>query len=201
MRMLDEVEVDVIFIDINMPDLNGLDFVKSLKNPPMVVFTTAYQEYALDGYKVEAVDYLLKPFGMGDVLQAANKVKRRYELLHRQPAAPDDTSDVLFLKTDYKVVRIQVKDILLIEGMSEYLRIRLDRQEKPVIVLMSMKKMEERLPGDVFMRVHKSYIVNLTCISEVHKSRIVLEGGVDVPVGDSYRERLVGYISGRMLGR
>lgn len=103
MAILEKQEVDVIFIDINMPDLNGLDFVRSLQHPPMVVFTTAYQEYAVEGYKVDAIDYLLKPFGMSDVLRAADKVKRQYDLLHTASLSPMDEDDALFLKTEYKV--------------------------------------------------------------------------------------------------
>lgn len=196
---IEQKAIDVVFIDINMPDLSGLDFVKSLDNPPMIVFTTAYQEYALDGYKVDAVDYLLKPFGMSDILKAANKVKRRYELKASSPSF--ESSDVMFLKTEYKVVRILVSDIIMIEGMSEYLRIYLHDQEKPIIVLMSMKKMEERLAKHSFMRVHKSYIINLNSIRELNKSRILLDNGADVPIGDSYRDRLGDYISQKLLGK
>jgi len=157
MSLLSEQDIDAIFIDINMPDLNGLDFVRSLNHPPMVVFTTAYQEYAIEGYKVDAIDYLLKPFGMGDILRAADKVKRQYDLLHTASLSPVDEDDALFLKTEYKVVRILAHDILYVEGMSEYLRIHLSsgtnaisddkastlaQPSKPVVVLFSMKKME-----------------------------------------------------------
>lgn len=201
MRFLEEHEVDVMFVDINMPDLNGMDFVQSLQEPPMVVFTTAYSEYALDGYKVEAVDYLLKPFGLGDVMAAANKVKRRYELMHTATVSNIDQDDALFLKTEYRVVRILIPHIIYIEGMSEYLRIYLDGQEKPIIVLLSMKKMEERLTDYAFMRIHKSYIINLRHIMEINKSRVVLDTGKDIPVGDSYREALQDYVSQKFLGK
>lgn len=201
MRFLEEHEVDVMFVDINMPDLNGMDFVQSLQEPPMVVFTTAYSEYALDGYKVEAVDYLLKPFGLGDVMAAANKVKRRYDLMHTATVSNIDQDDALFLKTEYRVVRILIPHIVYIEGMSEYLRIYLDGQEKPIIVLLSMKKMEERLTDYAFMRIHKSYIINLRHIMEINKSRVVLDTGKDIPVGDSYRDSLQDYVSQKFLGK
>lgn len=198
---LDGQEIDAIFIDINMPDLNGLDFVKSLQDPPLVVITTAYQEFALEGFKIEAIDYLLKPFGMGDVLRAADKVKRQYDLLHTASIASVDKDEAIFLKTEYKVVRILVRDIVYVEGMAEYLRIHLSGNNKPVTVLLSMKKMEERLSDFDFMRVHKSYMVNLQHITEINRSRMVLDNEKDVPIGDSYRDKLNSYISGKFLGK
>lgn len=201
MVILEKQEVDVIFIDINMPDLNGLDFVRSLQQPPMVVFTTAYQEYAIEGYKVDAIDYLLKPFGMSDVLRAADKVKRQYDLLHVAHLSPVDEDDALFLKTEYKVVRIQTSHIVYVEGMSEYLRIHLSDQTKPIVVLLSMKKMEERLDDYDFMRIHKSYIINLHHIVEINKSRVVLDIDKEIPIGDSYRNNLNEYISKKFLGK
>ncbi len=211
MSILSKQEIDALFIDINMPDLNGLDFVRSLNHPPMVVFTTAYQDYAIEGYKVDAIDYLLKPFGMGDILRAADKVKRQYNLLHTASLSPVDEDDAMFLKTEYKVVRILAHDILYVEGMSEYLRIHLVSTAfasdssvvpiKPVVVLLSMKKMEERLSVKDFMRIHKSYIINLHHITEIQKNRVILDGDVEIPVGDSYRDRLNDYISKKFLGK
>lgn len=200
-EVMEKERVDVLFVDISMPDLNGLDFVRSLQEPPMVVFTTAYSEYALDGYKVEAVDYLLKPFGMGDVMVAAEKVRRRFDLIHTATLSAIDQDDALFLKTEYKVVRILVSQIVYVEGMSEYLRIHLDSQAKPLVVLLSMKKMEQRLQEHGFMRIHKSYIVSLARIQEVSKNRITLDTGKDIPVGDSYRDALADYINGKFLGK
>lgn len=201
MNILNQQEIDALFIDINMPDLNGLDFVKSLSQPLMIVFTTAYQEYALEGYKVDAIDYLLKPFGMGDILRAADKVKRQYDLLHTASLSPIDEDDAMFLKTEYKVVRILIRDIIYVEGMSEYLRIHLAHQEKPLVVLLSMKKMEERLTSQDFMRIHKSYIISLHHISEINKSRVVLDNEKEIPIGDSYREKLTGYVNQKFLGK
>ena len=201
MNILNQQEIDALFIDINMPDLNGLDFVKSLSQPPMIVFTTAYQEYALEGYKVDAIDYLLKPFGMGDILRAADKVKRQYDLLHTASLSPIDEDDALFLKTEYKVVRILIRDIIYVEGMSEYLRIHLSNQEKPLVVLLSMKKMEERLTSQDFMRIHKSYIISLHHIAEINKSRVVLDNEKEIPIGDGYREKLTDYVNQKLLGK
>lgn len=199
LQLLQEEDIDVMFVDINMPDLNGMDFVRSLRRPPMVVFTTAYSEYALEGYKVEAVDYLLKPFGVGDVMAAANKVKQRYDLMHTATVSAADPDDAIFLKTEYRVVRILIHDIVYVEGMSEYLRIYSLTQPKPITVLLSMKRLEERLAGYPFMRVHKSYILNLRHIAEINKNRILLDTGKDIPVGDSYREALNEYINRKFL--
>ena len=201
MNALEKEEVDAIFIDINMPDLNGLDFVHSLQNPPLVVFTTAYQKYAVEGYKVNAIDYLLKPFGMADVLRAADKVKRQFDLLHTASASAVDEDDAIFLKTEYKVVRIPVSQIVYVEGMAEYLRIHIASQSKPILTLLSMKKMEERLPDTDFMRIHKSYIISVHHIAEINRSRIVLDSGTDIPIGDSYKSKLNEYISKKILGK
>jgi two-component system LytT family response regulator len=193
--------IDAIFIDINMPDLNGMDFVRSLSAPPIVVFTTAYSEYAVEGFKVDAVDYLLKPFGFDDFKRAAMKVKKQYDLQNSQPtmvSSPDE-DDALFLKTDYKVVRVNVSEIRYVEGMSEYLKIHFE-ERKPIVVLLSMKKLEERLP-DYFMRIHRSYIINLKCIQEVNKNRVILDADTYLPIGDFYREAFDQYLNSKFLGK
>ncbi len=192
--------IDAIFVDINMPDLNGMDFVKSLVMPPLVVFTTAYSEYAVEGFRVDAVDYLLKPFGLTDFQRAANKVKQRYDQQNTAMVSQLE-DDTLFLKTDYKVIRIEVKDILYVQSMSEYLKIYVEGRAKPVIVLMSMKKMEERLPTNQFMRVHRGYIVNLKKIQEVNKNRVILDEETYLPIGDNYKEAFNNYLESKFLSK
>ncbi len=199
--IMEEEMIDAVFVDINMPDLNGMDFVRSLAAPPLVVFTTAYSEYAVEGYKVNAVDYLLKPFGLDDFKRAANKVKAQYDLMNTATVSTVDEDDALFLKTEYKVVRIDVKSIRYVEGMSEYLRIYLDGQAKPLIVLLSMKKLEERLPSSTFMRVHRSYIINLKKIQEVNKNRVVMDADTYIPIGDMYKEAFNDYLNTKFLGK
>ena len=200
-------EADAMFVDINMPDLNGLDFVRSLTTPPMVVFTTAYSEYAIDGFRVNAVDYLLKPFSYADFLTAVEKLCHRLATQHAATAiSAVDTDDSLFLKTDYKIVRIKIGDIRHIEAMSEYLRIYLDSRKSPLVILLSMKKMEERLPKSWFMRVHRSFIINLKRIIEVRKGRIIIEGEkdgdcVEVPIGDNYKDTLMDYINTKFINK
>lgn len=200
--IIEETVVDAIFTDINMPDLNGMDFVHSLSAPPMVVFTTAYSQYAVEGYKVDAVDYLLKPFNLDDFSSAANKVLQKYELLHPTNNEANNTNeDFIFVKTDYRIIKINLREISHIEGMSEYLRIYLDGSTKPIISLLSLRKMEETLPENIFMRVHRSFIINLNKIKEINKNKIILENSINLPVGDLYRDRLSRYISSKFIER
>lgn len=201
-EILDREPVDVLFVDINMPDISGMDFVKSLAAPPMIVFTTAYSEYAVEGFKVDAVDYLLKPFGLDDFKKAAEKVRKRYDSEHQSAAvSAPDADDALFFKTDYKVVRVPVSKITYVEGMSEYLKIHVEGEKDPVIVLLSMKKLEERLPADRFMRIHKSYIIALGQIREVARGRVSITPEVSLPIGDSYRETFNKYLDAKFLGK
>ena len=202
-QFLEHDTVDAIFCDINMPDLNGMDFVKSLIAPPLVVFTTAYSEYAVEGFRVNAVDYLLKPFGLQDFQRAANRLKERLDNADShvggdlQSPTHDDT---IFLKTDYRIVKVRIGDIRYIEGMSEYLKVWLEGGQKPIITLLSMKKMEERLP-DYFMRIHRSYIVNLTKIQEVNKNRIIMDANTYLPIGELYKEKFQAYLNTKFLGK
>ena len=197
-EILDQETVDAVFCDINMPDLNGMDFVKSLAAPPLVVFTTAYSEYAVEGFKVNAVDYLLKPFGLDDFRRAANRLQER--LANSSGTVPHELDDSIFIKTDYKVVKLAISDIRYIEGMSEYLKIHLTSQLKPVITLLSMKKMEEYLPS-YFMRIHRSYIINLKQIQEVNKNRVIMDSNTYLPIGDNYREAFSDYLNTKFLGK
>ena len=209
---LQQDTVDAVFCDINMPDLNGMDFIKTLTVPPLVVFTTAYAEYAVEGFKVNAVDYLLKPYDMQDFLRAANRLKDRLAVpvvssptasaapsaLSPQPSALD--ADVLFLKTDYRIVKVHIPDIRYIEAMSEYLKVWLRGEQKPIITLLSMKKIEERLPKN-FMRIHRSYIINLDDIQEVNKNRVILDADTYLPIGDMYKDTFQQYLDTKFIGK
>ena len=201
-KFLEQDTVDAIFCDINMPDLNGMDFIKSLQAPPLIVFTTAYSEYAVEGFKVNAVDYLLKPFGLDDFRRAANRIKERQESVSTniQHPTPNSQPDTLFVKTDYRMVKINIPDIRYIEGMSEYLKIYLEGEDKPIITLLSMKKIETRLPEN-FMRIHRSYIVNLHKIQEVNKNRIIMDAETFLPIGDMYKESFQQYLDTMFLGK
>lgn len=198
-KVLASQPADVLFCDINMPDLDGMSFVKSLASQPMVVFTTAYSEYAVEGFKVDAIDYLLKPFGFNEFEKAALKVKRLYDLENKEEVTLLDYDDSVYIKTDYKTVRVEVSSIIYIEGMSEYVKIITEDQKDPVIALLSMKKLEGKLPGNRFMRVHKSFIINLSKISQVSKGHVRMQDGSSIPIGESYRDSLLSYINSKSL--
>ena len=205
-QITDNQEVDAIFLDINMPDLNGVDFAKSIykgnSRDPIMVFTTAYSEYAIEGYKANAVGYLLKPYGFDEFEAATQRVRDIYEM--RQHAAAVVTTQVdddgiIFVKSDYKIVRIAIDSISYIEAMSEYLRIACEDKAKPVIVLLSMKKIEEYLSSSLFMRIHRSFIINLKKIVEVKKNHVILEGDISLPIGDNYKEMFMNYLNSKIL--
>jgi len=197
-EVLQSTPVDLMFVDINMPDLSGMDFVKTLENPPLVIFVTAYSEYALEGFRVDAIDYLLKPISYVDFLKSANKVKSWVDTHRQKEAEVKSNKEFLFIKSEYKILRINFDDIKYIEGMSEYIKIYLINS-KPVMTLLSIKSIEEQLPSDRFMRVHRSYIVNLEKISVIERSRIIFDGNVYIPVSDQYKSKFQGYIDKNYL--
>ncbi len=191
-RLIDGGGVDAMFLDINMPDLSGLDFVRLLRHRPLTVFTTAYSEYAVDGFRVDAVDYLLKPFSLKEFVASAEKLKERFALLEASRGrAETPQEDYLFLKADYKIIKVNVADIIYVESMSEYLKIYVSGETAPKLVLMSMAKLLERLPDSRFVRVHRSYMINLAHIREVSRGVVEMDNGKTVPVGDSYRHCLL----------
>ena len=205
-QVIENQPVEAIFLDINMPDLNGLDFAKSMQDHskgPVMVFTTAYSEYAIEGYKANAVGYLLKPYGFDEFEAAAQKVKDICEIRQQSAETVEvsaDTHDgVIYVKSDYKIVRISINKINYIEAMSEYLRISCEDKDKPVIVLLSMKRIEEHLPSSKFMRIHRSFIINLDKISEVKKNHVVLGDGVSLPIGDNYKDAFMAYVNSKIL--
>jgi len=183
----DEV-VELMFVDINMPDLSGMDFVKSLDKPPGIIFTTAYSEYALEGFKVDAIDYLLKPIGYADFLKSANKALKI--LSPKEGSIIEEVKsndDFLLIKSEHRIVRVNFNDIKYIEGMREYVRIHLVNA-KPVMTLLSMKSLEAQLPSTKFMRVHRSFIVSLTRITTIERNRIVFDDDVYIPISEQYQK-------------
>jgi DNA-binding LytR/AlgR family response regulator len=194
---LQDHETELMFVDINMPGLSGMDFVKSINHPPKVIFTTAYSEYALDGFRVDAVDYLLKPIGYPDFLKAAEKARERIGMRAKGTSQVESDENYLFIKSEYRILRIKLPDILYIEGMREYVRIHIENQ-KPVMALMSMKKMEAYLPEQKFMRVHRSYIVNLEKVNTVERMRIIF-GKVYIPVSEQYKESFQEFLDKNFL--
>jgi two-component system LytT family response regulator len=193
MEILANNEIDLMFVDINMPDLSGIDFVKSLTRKPKIIFTTAYSEYAMDGFKVDAIDYILKPISYAVFLKAANKAKTWFELNHKQAETIQTTKDCIFVKSEYKLIRILLDDIKYIESSNEYIQIHLLNDE-PITTLIRLKVIEEQLPKEKFMRVHRSFIVNLDKVKVIERNRIIFDHNVYIPVGDQYKESFQAYI-------
>ena len=200
-QLLASQHVDPIFVDINMPDLSGVEFVRSLVDRPMVIFTTAYSEYAVEGFKLDAVDYLLKPFSFADFSRSAGKANSLYELRHNQRAGePEATPEALpkdkeyiSVKADYKVSLVKISDIVHLESEGEYVRMHL-ADGTTITTLFRLKNMEAALPSDMFMRVHRSYIVNLRCIKGYVRGRVFLSDTEYVPIGENYKESFQHYI-------
>lgn len=185
-------DIDLLFIDIDMPGLSGLEFVRSLIKKPMVIFTTAYSEFAVEGFRLDATDYLLKPIGYPDFLRAAEKAYRQFKLTSAPRPAAQET-DRIFVKSEYKSVPVDLSQISHIESMGEYIRIHADGA-KPVMTLGSIRSMAEKLPADTFMRVHRSFLVNLRRIAAVERGVIITADGTRIPVGDQYKEDFKTYL-------
>ena len=185
--------VDAIFLDINMPDLSGMDFIKSLQHPPAVVFTTAYSEYAVEGFRVNAVDYLLKPFSFKEFEASCGKLRKHLEM--EAALAAQDADPVLHFKADYRTVSVDIRKIIYVESMSEYVKIFLDDSETPVVVLYSLKHLVEQLPADRFMRIHRSYIIALGHVVEASRTSVYLDNGKSLPVGEIYRPAFSEYLA------
>ncbi len=191
-------EVDLMFVDINMPDFSGMDFVKSLTKPPGVIFTTAYSEYAVEGFKVDAIDYLLKPISYADFLKASERAGERLRTGSREDTMIESNDSFLFIKSEYKILRIKLSEIKYIESMREYLRIHIENQ-RPVMTLLSMKKIEGFLPESGFMRVHRSYLVNLSKITTIERNRIIFDKDVYIPVSEQYKTKFQDYLDKNFL--
>jgi two-component system LytT family response regulator len=208
---LKENETDLIFVDINMPDMTGVEFVQTLDTKAMVIFTTAYAEYAIEGYKLSAIDYLLKPFGLNDITRASEKALSLYELLQlqRKRDAKDesvevkeevevsettDTKGVLSVYADRKTNLVKLSNIVYLESAGEYVRLHLS-DGTTLVTLFRLKNMESSLQSSQFMRVHRSYIINLAHISGYTKGRVFLSNDDYVPIGENYKEQFLNYIN------
>ncbi len=194
MKMLPDNPVDLLFLDIQMPELNGLEFSHMVPEDTRIVFTTAFGQYALDGYKVNALDYLLKPISYTDFLQSVNKAVQWFDRKRGTDNEPTDKPDFIYVKSDYKLIQISLKDILYIEGLKDYVKIHLEGESRPILSLTSLKALEEKLPTDRFIRVHRSYIVQKQKIKVIDKARIVF-GKEYIPVSESYKQELQNYIN------
>lgn len=200
MKNLPENPVNLIFLDIQMPELNGLEFSRMIPQDTRIIFTTAFEQYALDGYKVNALDYLLKPISYSDFMQAVNKAVKWFELQQKAEENSNNLiqtsseSNYIYIKSDYKLIQINLDKILYIEGLKDYIKIHLEDEPRPILSLVSMKAMEDKLPSSRFLRVHRSFIVQKQKIKVIDKGRIVF-GKEYIPISDSYKQELQNYVN------
>lgn len=186
-------QAEAVFLDINMPDLSGMDFIKSLPHPPAVVFTTAYSEFAVEGFRVNAVDYLLKPFSFKEFETSCGKLREQLEM--KAALAGKEADAILHVKADYRTVSVDTRKIVYIESWSEYIKIHLVDEEAPVIALYSLKNLIDQLPKGRFMRIHRSYIIALGFVAEASRTRVRLRNGITLPVGEQYRPAFGAYLA------
>ncbi len=192
---IEQNDVDLLFVDIEMPDLDGLSLVRSLSKPIKVIFTTAYRHYAVEGFAVDAADYLIKPISYASFLKSINKVSERYFLQQ----SSNDSEEYIFVKSSYKTVRITLAEISYIEAKNEYIDIVMEGGER-ITTKTTIRFMEETLPGDMFMRVHRSFVVNLNKVAIVERSRIVF-GEEQIPIGNQYAAQFNEFCNQKLITR
>lgn len=185
---IDQHQPDLIFIDIDMPDINGIDLVNSISFKPMIVFTTAYKEFALDGFELEAIDYLLKPFSFERFEKAFQKAFSKYKTNQQT-----NVDDHIFVYAEYKMTKISLQEILFIESLDDYIKIHLSN-EKPVMTLMSLKKIIEKIPASQFIRIHRSYIASIKYLSQLSGRKVKLTNGAELPVSEKYASELARWV-------
>lgn len=197
---INETPPDVIFLDIQMAELTGMEFAKLVPEKTRIIFTTAFQQYAIEGYKVNALDYLLKPFSYAEFLQAASKVLEWVNLNRKAEDIKSEekqTDNSIFVKADYRLVKVELDSILYIEGLKDYLKIYIENSAQPIVIHITMKAMEEMLPTENFLRVHRSFIVQKSKIRIVEHNRIVF-GKVYIPVSDTYKDNFELFIKEKL---
>lgn len=198
-------DIQLVFLDVQMPGMSGLTLMKSLdkEKAPKVIFTTAFDNYALEGFKLSAVDYLLKPFDFDEFVNAALKAKRILELEQQQPTSTinnqTDDSNYFFVKSEYKLVRIDIQQIIYIEGLKDYIKIYLDGQPKPVLTINTLKDMESRLPANTFIRVQRSFIININYLKGIERNLISI-GDAKIPIGEGYKQNFNDIINRKTIG-
>ena len=202
MEFIKQEPVDLLFLDIQMPDLTGIEFSKMLPKGTRVIFTTAFDQYALEGIKVEAIDNLLKPFDYAEFLAAANKANTYFELVKGnnkpQPSIVSEEKEFLFVKSEYKQLRIKLADVLYFEGLKDYIKIWLKDNPKPILTLMSLKSLQEELPEAYFMRVHRSFIVSLKNIEVIERSQIIINNK-RITISEQYKPKFLEFVNNNSL--
>jgi DNA-binding LytR/AlgR family response regulator len=194
LNVLREQTVDLIFLDIQMPGLTGLQFIQSLTQKPMIILITAYEKFALDGFNLDVVDYLVKPVPLDRFIKACNKAWELYSLRNRPAETKETGPGYFFVNVEYSLLKVELGDIQWIESLKDYIKINLKSSSKPIVTRMSMKALEEELPTSKFIRIHKSYIVSLASITSIRKNSVFI-GLSEFPIGDSYKEALNQFIS------
>jgi len=190
MKVLKEQQIDLIFLDIQMPGLTGLQFIQSLTQRPMIILVTAYEKFALQGFELDVIDYLVKPVPFDRFVKACNKAWELHGLRTKPAdAAETTTPDYFFVNVEYSLLKVEFADIQWIEGLKDYIKIHLRSSSKPIVTRMSMKSLEDQLPPTKFMRIHKSYIVSIAAITSIRKNSLFI-GPAEFPVGDSYKDAL-----------
>jgi len=192
-KVLQENEIDLVFIDIQMPGITGLQFIESLVKRPMVILVTAYKQYALDGFALDVVDYLMKPVSIERFMKACNKAKDLFDLRHQQDLPGEKPAGYIFVNVGYSLLKVILDDVLYIEGLKDYVQIHLKSSSRPVVVRISFKSLESQLPPD-FIRIHKSFIVNSKSISAIKKNAVFIDEK-ELPLGDAYRQSIETLIS------
>ena len=197
-EILQKEKIDLIFLDIQMPGITGIQFLQSLTSNPMIIFITAYDKYALEGFNLSVLDYLVKPVPFDRFLKACNKALEQYNLRNTSVVSEESNNDYIFVNSEYNLIKIVIKDITYVEGLKDYIKIYSSTSAKPVITRLSMKALEEKLPVGKFIRVHKSYIVSIDKINSIRRNRIKI-GESEVPISEHYRDDLFKHIEGKNL--
>ena len=193
MKIMQQQEIDLIFLDIQMPGLTGLQFIQSMKIRPLIILVTAYEKFALDGFNLDVVDYLVKPVALERFIKASNKALDIYRINHHLSIPKESVPEYFFINVDYKMLKVEFNDIVWVEGFKDYLKMHLKSSSSPLVVRMSMKNMEKQLPPLYFIRIHKSYILSKKAITAVRKNSVYIDS-LELPVGDMYKEQVASFV-------
>lgn len=187
MKVLQNETIDLIFLDIQMPGLTGLQFIKTITAKPMFILITAYEKYALEGFELDVIDYLVKPVSLERFIKACNKAKELHQLKTKKQTNEEEVPSYFFIHADYSLIKVVFADVIWIEGLKDYLKIHLNSTSKPLVARMTMKAIEEQLPSAIFLRIQKSFIVSKNYITSVRKNSVFIHD-IEIPVGDNYKD-------------
>nr|WP_294859609.1 response regulator transcription factor [uncultured Fluviicola sp.] len=199
LAFMNQNKVDLLFMDIQMPELSGLEFSKSVPKETRIIFTTAFDQYALEGYKVNALDYLLKPFSFTEFYSASSKAKEWFEINSNSDSGSNRNSEFIFVKSEYKHLRIDLKEIIYFEGLKDYIKIWIKDQPKPILTLLSLKLLESELDPKLFMRVHRSFTVSLENIRAVERGSLLMSNGVYITIAEQYKAKFQEFINRKSM--